>query len=532
MARSQPFTISCDGGLINTSNSLELLKTPGFATKLKNFEVNISGGYRRINGFTKFGGTSATKPNTTEKVLGIFVYGDGVIVCSGTDIFFSEDGTSWLQINRDSVSSSGDNYATFTGRSVLTRTNQGQCSFALYEGNYDYGELIICDGVNLPFLFRMEGTGALSTRTFFATELTVDSTVGPVNAVIHDHHLVVDGGTDEPNTIYWARTDEPAKFGGSGADNLALPDQVVGLRSFRNDLIIFCKNSIHKLININDTQTVAIVPVTTNVGCLNGKSIQEIAGDLLFLAPDGFRTVAGTSRIGDVELSTVSKQIQTTIKNIANTVSDYTISSVVIREKSQYRLFYSKATDSAPSSQGVIGVIRPNGFQWSETLGIQATAITSGFNDAGIETYYHGDNSGNIYVHDNGNDFDGTAIAAEYQTPDIDYGDLGTLKTLHFVKISIGPEGSVQPNLKVRYDYNSNQIPQPAEYVLENVPAPSIFGEVLFGTAVFGATEQPFVRQPIQGSGHSNFFNINSEDSNAPYTINGLYIDYIPSGRR
>ena len=168
----------------------------------------------------------------------------------------------------------------------------------------------------------------------------------------------------------------------------------------------------------------------------------------------------------------------------------------------------------------------------SETLGIQATAIASGFNDAGIEKYYHGDTSGNIYVHDSGNDFDGTAIAAEYQTPDIDYGDLGTLKTLHFVKLSIGPEGTVQPSLKVRYDYDSNTIPQPETYVLSNVPAPAVFGEALFGTAIFGATEQPFVRQAIQGSGHSNFFNVNSEDSNAPYTINGLYIDYIPSGRR
>ena len=531
MARSQPFTISCDGGLINTSNSLELLKTPGFATKLKNFEVNISGGYRRINGFTKFGGTSAAKPNTTEKVLGIFVYGDGVIVCSGTDIFFSEDGTSWLQINKLSAGG-GDNYTTFTGKSATTRTNQGQCTFALYEGTFDYGEVLICDGVNKPFSFRMEGTGALTTRTFFTAEITVSGSVGPTSGVIHDHHFIVDGGSTAPNTIYYSVDNDPDDFINDGSGNIVLSDQIVGLKSFREDLIIFCKNSIHKLININDSTSIAVVPITTNVGCLDGQSIQEIAGDLLFLAPDGFRTVAGTSRIGDVELSTVSKQIQTTIKNIANTVSDYTISSVVIREKSQYRLFYSKSTDSAASSQGVIGVIRPNGFQWSETLGIQATAITSGFNDAGIEKYYHGDNSGNIYVHDTGNDFDGTAIAAEYQTPDIDYGDLGTLKTLHFVKISIGPEGSIQPSLKVRYDYNSNEIPQPAEYVLENVPAPSIFGEVLFGTAVFGATEQPFVRQAIQGSGHSNFFNINSEDSNAPYTINGLYIDYIPSGRR
>ena len=73
----------------------------------------------------------------------------GLIVCSGTGIFFSQDGEdTWLQINRASVDSGGDDYSTFTGRSVAARTSQGRCSFALYEGTSDYGEIVICDGVN------------------------------------------------------------------------------------------------------------------------------------------------------------------------------------------------------------------------------------------------------------------------------------------------------------------------------------------------------------------------------------------------
>ncbi len=54
MAASQPFTVACDGGLVKSTNSLDLLRTPGVATKLRNFEVSIEGGYRRINGYTKF----------------------------------------------------------------------------------------------------------------------------------------------------------------------------------------------------------------------------------------------------------------------------------------------------------------------------------------------------------------------------------------------------------------------------------------------------------------------------------------------
>ena len=106
---------------------MELLGNPGFAKILENFEVDPDGGYRRINGFTPFGGASSARPNSSNAILGMAAYGDGVIVCSGTDIFFSNDGATWLQINRSSVAGGGDNYTAFTGRSILSRTSQGQC---------------------------------------------------------------------------------------------------------------------------------------------------------------------------------------------------------------------------------------------------------------------------------------------------------------------------------------------------------------------------------------------------------------------
>ena len=168
MARSQPYTVACEGGLVTASNQIDLLRRPGVATELENFEVSIQGGYRRISGFEKFGDSSATQPTGgTTAILGVFPYADGVIACAGTDIFFSNDGITWLQINKLSAGG-GDNYSTFTGKSATARTGQGQCQFVLFEGaTFDYGEVIIADGANKPWSFRMEGTGALNTRTFF-----------------------------------------------------------------------------------------------------------------------------------------------------------------------------------------------------------------------------------------------------------------------------------------------------------------------------------------------------------------------------
>ena len=534
MAASQPFGVSCKGGLNTNLNQLEMLGQPGFATKLQNFEVDPDGGYRRINGFTNYGDT---RPNSDNDVLGIAVYGDGIVVCSGTNIYFTNDGSTWIQINKDSVAGGGDNYTTFNSRSTLARTGQGQASFAIFEGaTFDYGELIIADGANKLFSFRMEGTGSLASRTFFAFEITVDGTNGVKYITIHDHHLIAAGVQNNLNTVYYSVYNDPDNFTGSGAGSVTISDQIQGIKGFRTDLIVFAKNSIHKLININDSSNIRIDPITENVGCISGYSIQEIGGDLLFLSPDGVRTVAGTARIGDVELSSVSRAIQSIIGEIAASIDEFRIDSCVLRSKSQYRLFYTRVSQDSSVSKGIIGTFTPNGFEWSETLGIQAMGLTSGFDNNGIEKVYHGDKDGYIYNHDAGNSFilagSTKDIDAQYITPNLDFGDIGTRKTMQYVKVSISPEGEVTPTLRLRYDYEDTDIPQPADYVFDEIPLPATFGTSIFGTGVFGASGDPMVRQAVEGSGHSVSLRINSLDKKAPYSINGFYINYVPSGRR
>ena len=535
MASSQPYTVAVNGGLVKSANVIDLLKTPGVAKDLRNFEVSTEGGYRRINGYQKLGTTSATQPTGgTTNILGVFPYADGVIATAGTGIYFSNDGQTWVNISRSSVSGSGDNYSTFTGRSTLTRTSQGQCQFTLFDGaTYDYGLVIIADGANKPYAFRMEGSGSLSGRTFFAEEITVSSTKSVKYVTTHDKHLIAAGVEDNLNTIYYSGTLDPTDFTSTGSGNIVLEDQIEGIKGFRNELFIFCTNSIFKLININDSSNIAIVPVTKNVGCLSGYSIQEIGGDLIFLAPDGFRTVAGTARIGDVELGTVSKSIQPLITDLAENINTFVIDSIVLRDKSQYRLFYTKTSLENTQQKGIIGTLRPDGFQWSETRGLEVTAISSGFDNNNVEQYYHGDTNGYVYQHDIGNNFDGSNILARYETPNYDYGDLGTLKTLHYVRVSASSEGITEPDIQVRFDYGNTDIPQPPDlFDLGVINPPSKFGDALLNTNVFGGGDNPLIRIPLQGSGTSNNFTIISDDTKPPYTINGFYVDYIPSGRR
>jgi hypothetical protein len=540
MAGLQPYGLSCKGGLNTNLNQFEMLQTPGSALELENFEVDTDGGYRRVQGFTRFG---SSNPNGSNPILGLFVYADGLIAASGTDLFFTLDGTTWLQINRSSVDSGGDNYSTFTSRSVLTITNQGQCNFALYDGSSQYGELVITNEASAfkPVYFKMTGTGALTNRTYFFREITVSGTVYPTVCTIHDRHLVVGGDANNPNTIYYSGTNTIENFTSSSAGSITFDDKVVGIKSFRQDLVIFAKNSIYKLVNINDSASIAVQPVTTNVGCLDNHTIQEVAGDLVFLAPDGFRTVAGTARIGDVELSSVSRQIQEVTEKIAADIKNLIVSSAVLRQKSQYRIFYSGSEQQPADSLGIIGTLTREGFVWSTTKGLQARAFVSGFDSDKVEQTFHGDKDGFVYRHDSQKNSTESSfihngvevpIRAQYKTPHFDFGDFGTRKNIRYIKISFTPLGDVLPTLRVRYDYEDLNTPQPEDYTLETIPIPALFGTGLFNKAVFGASNDPLVRQAIQGAGHSVSFRITTDDKRVPYAVNGMYIHYMPETRR
>ena len=59
----QPVAFNCEGGLV--LNRSTFMMKPGEALELQNFEPDIAGGYRRINGFSKY--VSAVVPQTSSE---------------------------------------------------------------------------------------------------------------------------------------------------------------------------------------------------------------------------------------------------------------------------------------------------------------------------------------------------------------------------------------------------------------------------------------------------------------------------------
>ena len=599
---TQGASITVAGGLDLVSSSHALFRTPGAATILENFESSTTGGYRRINGYTKWGGGSSVAPSgtLTDIITGLTPYGGGVVACQGSGIYWSNNGINWLQINKNTyvtktgtvsvssgsatVTGSGTAFTTefsvndriqinsinyrvlsITSNTVLTldsnvqtaassqaikksgilgsalssattilRTNQTNNQFATFESDGAYGSLYITDGNNKIAEFQI--TVSSGVNTYYFEELASPAPANPKICEIFSERLVVAGQSSSTSTVVYSARLKPYDFEGSSAGEIDVGDIIIGIKVFRNSLIIFCKNSIFELTSLDSTPI--IKSITKNIGCVNGNSIQEIGGDLIFLAPDGLRTVAGTARIDDVEIGSISRKILPLINNLLTNIQQYTLSSMVIRERSQYRLFYHKSGQGQSGQLGIIGTFKfdANGvpaFEWSEAKGMDLKFCSSELNPQNQEVKFGANETGYIYEIDKGNNFDGANINAKFQTPDMDYGDNGLRKSLYTVKANIKPEGT-QPDLKmrIRYDFESTDVPQPGSVAVGTLAATSLYGNAVFGTATYGAVTLPSKRMLVTGSGFSNNFRFFSNDTNAAYAVNGLFVSFIAGGRR
>ena len=495
-----PFVVRLGGGLVLDKDTFSI--PPGAALQLQNFEPDINGGYRRINGFEKYdtnqvGGGTGT-------ILGLHIYKDQVIAAKGTAVY-KGTGSGWTSID--------------TGR-----TSAGRYNFVNF--NFDgTDKMIMVDGQNNASVYDNSTV----------TDITVSGApADPAFVEVFRSHIFYAGMSASPQELIFSEPfDEDGFTAGDGAGSIKVDEPIVGIKVFRENLFVFCEDAIFKITG-SSLSDFAVVPVTRAIGCVDGFSIQEISGDLVYLAPDGLRTIAGTERIGDVELGTISKQVQPRLDNIDTD----RISSVVVRSKSQYRLFFPDDSGGETSSPGLLGVIKAGvdggvGWEYADLRGIKAACCASGF-ISGTETVLHGGYDGYIYKQESGNDFDGTDMKAIYRGPDYTMGDAGIRKMMQRIIWNYDNEGAVDSNFRIRYDFNSSETPQPDQYPLNTGAAVAILGNPssLYGTAVYGSSGTPLVRQSVEGGGFTVAVRLDDTAGAAPISLKGYQLEFTPGGRR
>ena len=505
------FNATCGGGLVLNKDVYDM--APGEALQLVNFEPSTEGGYRRLNGTTKYNSTIVPQVSSVaDRIQMSAIFNSKVIAARGGTVYYAGTSGSWTSLG----------------------TNKGATH------TYDFDK------------FNFNGTSKIIIATGEAAAFTVDSSfnVDVINATgggtaptnpkfvkTFANHVFYGGMSNSTHSVLFsAPFSEDEHRTAQGAGEIRVGDIVTGLKVFRDELFIFCQRKIYKVTGTTSTNF-GLAEVAKNVGTIAHHSIQELGGDLIFLSADGLRTVAGTERIGDVELGTISKQVQQRI----NEITYDNVTATVVRNKSQYRLFYPKDSGLEATSKGLLAVIKTNpntgqlGFEYADIKGLRVSSCDSDYVD-NIETIVHGGYDGYIYLQESGNLFTTAsttvAIDATYRSPDMTMGDAGIRKSMDRVNLNWQPEGIVSSSLFVRYNYDDFNTPQPGVINLASSGSGAYFGVGLFGTAAYGQGDLPITRESIEGSGFAVALKITDTSTNAPFAIKGFQLEFTPGGRR
>ena len=520
------------------------------------FKIAAAGPTARVNGATSSTTALVVDNNDGTIVAGMTVTGDGIadgttvsslsdqqnlVISSAQSIadnveltFSSTTDKIYTVTSNASVSSGGATLAIAPNlasapadNAVITflstsRETAGKTRFSRY--NYDGTEkIVIVDGNNVPATFTQTST--------FTNLIDAPSDVTGASFVVNfKNHLFF--GKNDLLTFTAPYTDNDFTVA-SGSGTIGVGADITGLIVFRQQLIIFTESSIFSLTG-NTVGDFVLQSITLDIGCTNPDTIQEVGGDIMFLAPDGLRLLSATERIGDFGLAVVSKSIQKEVTDFVTRNTSFT--SVVIREKSQYRILGYNANISQGSAMGILGTQFADqggeNMAWGNLSGIRAYVADSRFYQ-NSETIVFANNDGYLYQMESGNSFDGANIQTNFSTPYLPINDPRVRKTFYKMFVYTDAQGSVSLDASLKLDFDNVGSIQPQQVSLSNsTSAVSFYGTATFGTATFGSKLKTLFESQVIGSGFVASLQFTSDSTDPPFSLDAITLEYGTNTRR
>lgn len=384
-------------------------------------------------------------------------------------------------------------------------------------------KIVGVDGVNYPFIY--DGS------TYTVLDATTDL-LGVSFAAFHKNHLVFAKGDKIIFSSPYTDTDFNAA---NGSGIISIGGAITGIIVFREALIIFTEKSISQITG-NTSADFVLQSITRNVGCVASDTIQEIGGDIMFLGPEGLRLLGATDRTGDFNLGVVSKVIQQEATDLILASSSF--SSVVIKQKSQYRIFGYNSSVTPSSSKGILGTQmtadNTASIAWAETTGIKSYVADSDYKNQ-TETIVFAHTDGYVYRMESGSSFDGTNIIASFATPYVPINDPRVRKTFYKLFLYTDPLGSVTTSVNLKLDFDDVGSIQPETITLSNTTGSVGFygtSTAKYGTTVYGDRLKRLFQTQVVGSAFSVSLQFVSNSADPPFSVDAATLEYSTHDRR
>jgi hypothetical protein len=430
-------------------------------------------------------------------------------------LYFHGTGTTWTQIGISSSTNTLKNrYASFN----FTQEDK----------------TIFVDSKSYPVIFNASG----STITALTSSNSSD-VQGAENVVVFKNHAFYSKGSKifftAPNTV-----DDFATGNGAGTINVGF--DVTGMIGFREQLIIFTTDTIKKLVG-NTSSDFKLEPITDRIGCINPDSIQEFGGDIAYLSPDGIRLLSATDRIGDLALDIASDPIYKDANEFISQTDVFC--SVLVRGKSQYRLFAYIPSVQAGSAAGLIATKfvaqGGSGIAWSTTKGLKVNVADSTYSGA-QETIMFANDDGFCYRMDSGNSFDGSAIESIYESPFMPITDPQIRKTMYKLTLYAQPTGTMNVDVNFKIDFDAGNDPSVIQPPTISVSSSAAGGGIsLFGasTSLYGGSSVTYggvldqiYKENLVGSFKTIAMRLTDNSTNPTFTLDTAVLEYRQHDRQ
>lgn len=377
-----------------------------------------------------------------------------------------------------------------------------------------------------PILLTAPFVPGLGGSTFNCYQVLNDTTdlQGATTCAHHKNQLFFG---NQSKLIFSAPYNERDYTSAGGAGVIDVGNTIIGLKSFRETLYIFCTSKIFKLVG-NTAFDFNLQPVTENIGCAYLHTIQEVGGDIMFLAEDGLRLLSATERIGDINLAAVSRPVQKqmdTISAVRPEGAAYTafVRSIPIKDKSQYRIFRWQSDITRANTTGILAAqteVNNNiALSFAETKGIKVKScdFSSSFDrypfTTGEDAYLYFMDSGNRFAANSLDATEGIDIPAVFATPYFTFEDTRIRKTMHKVTLYVETDNTVSITANLKLDFENVGVIQPSS---ETFSTGTDKGNVVL----------------LVGNGFSGSIEFSNTSSVAPFTLESATVEYYTADRR
>jgi len=510
----QTFPIQFGGGLISNLSPLQHgMSNIGSASILQNFEPTLDGGYKKVLGYQKLANAEVTGTGS--------IQGLAIIPEVGVEKAIAVRNGIYYEINANDATPAWTSLGTAPDTNI-TKVRKENYTFTGTK------KIVFVDGVNYPAYYDVTA----GTLTYLTGSGTGNASVENASFVLlYKSTLFFAVGTELVFTAPYADTDfNPA----NGAGSINVASTITGMAVYRNSLIVFCNDRIVQ-ISGSSAADFTLNTVTDDIGCLEPDTIQEVGGDVMFLAPDGVRTLSSTERIGDFGLDVTSRIIRPTLNKQKATATSFT--SYVIREKAQYRLFSYASTERANVAKGVLATKfidqGGQGFQWAELKGYKVYVCDSLLiND--IELIYAANEDGYVYRHEVGSNRDSNNIDAIFESAYMPVNDPQVRKTFYKLDLYLKPEGLFTCSASIKLDRNDANVIQPAAFTVTGTGGGAVFGstESIFGTSLYTSPNDETYKNNLIGSGKTVALRIEDNSANASFTLDTAILEFTTEDRQ